>query len=128
MQANKGRDTTPEMRVRRLAHARGFRYRVDARPLTDVNRRADLVFRKVKLAVFIDGYFWHGCPIHHTRAKSNAGFWSEKVAANRTRDLDANERLDTAGWLLIRAWEHESLESVVDRIELTIHDRGVVNI
>ena len=72
--------------MRRLVHAAGLRYRVDARPLAQLNRRADMVFSRAKVAVFIDGCFWHGCPEHHTVARSNASYWAEKVARNRERD------------------------------------------
>lgn len=66
MRANKARDAKPEMFVRRLAHVRGLRYRLDTRPIPELNRRADLVFKGAKVAVFTDGCFWHGCPLHHT--------------------------------------------------------------
>ena len=71
MQGNRRRDTTPEMAVRRLVHAAGLRYRVDAKPLPDLNRRADLVFTRAKVAVFIDGCYWHGCPEHGTTSRTN---------------------------------------------------------
>lgn len=116
MQANKGRDTKPELAVRRAAHAAGLRYRVDHRPIPSVNRRADLVFTRSKVAVFIDGCFWHGCPDHHTVAKSNASFWAEKVQRNRERDSQTNETLMAEGWAVLRAWEHEHPEVVVERI------------
>ncbi len=80
MRANRRRDTTPEMAIRRLAHAQGLRYRVDAKPLPELNRRADLVFTRVKVAVFIDGCYWHGCPAHGTSPKSHADYWSAKIA------------------------------------------------
>lgn len=83
MQGNRRRDTRPELAVRRIVHARGLRYRVDVRPIPELTRRADLVFPRVEVAVFIDGYFWHGCPDHHTVAKANASYWAEKVERNR---------------------------------------------
>lgn len=116
MQSNRRRDTSPELAVRRLAHARGLRYRVDAKPLPDLNRRADLVFTRAKIAVFIDGCYWHGCPAHGTAAKTNAAYWSAKIARNRERDADTNEQLTDAGWLVVRAWEHEDPEVVVARV------------
>src|SRR4051794_16485610 len=106
MQANRGRDTKPEIAVRRAAHAAGLRYRVDHRPLPRINRRADLVFTRAQVAVFVDGCFWHGCPVHHTVAKSNATFWVEKVARTRERDAETDQLLLDAGWTVIRAWEH----------------------
>ncbi|MBW8485905.1 very short patch repair endonuclease [Actinomadura sp. PM05-2] len=107
MQSNKSRDTKPEMALRRAVHAMGLRYRVSARPLPQLRRTADLVFGKAKVAVFVDGCFWHGCPEHHTKAATNAGYWSDKVVRNRERDADTNERLAEAGWAVLRFWEHE---------------------
>jgi DNA mismatch endonuclease (patch repair protein) len=112
MRGNRRRDTKPEMAVRRLVHAAGLRYRVDIRPLPAINRRADVVFTRAKLAVFIDGCFWHGCPEHHTVARSNAEFWAEKVEKNRVRDAETDELLKDAGWTVIRAWEHQSPDAV----------------
>ena len=113
MQANRGRDTKPELAVRRAAHAAGLRYRVDHRPIPTLNRRADLVFTRAKLAVFVDGCFWHGCHEHHTVAKSSALFWSEKVTRNRGRDAETDRLLSDDGWTVIRAWEHEPVTAVL---------------
>ncbi|MFJ8155618.1 very short patch repair endonuclease [Streptomyces sp. NPDC094468] len=107
MQAIRSRDTTPERLIRRLVHAQGLRYRVAARPLSDLRRTADMVFRPSKVAVFIDGCYWHGCPQHYVPPKTNSGYWSDKVARNMARDRDTDERLRAAGWLVIRFWEHE---------------------
>ncbi len=116
MQANRGRDTGPEMAIRRLVHSAGLRYRVDSRPLQGLNRRADLVFTRSRVAVFVDGCFWHGCPDHHTFAKANAQYWAEKVERNRERDAETDRLLAEAGWTVVRAWEHEDAVQVVDRI------------
>lgn len=107
MRSNRGRDTGPELRLRRAIFALGLRYRVDARPLTELNRRADLVFTKAKVAVFLDGCFWHGCPEHHTVARSNADFWSAKVKRNVDRDRETDAALEEAGWTVLRFWEHD---------------------
>ncbi|TCJ21668.1 very short patch repair endonuclease [Nocardioides jejuensis] len=123
MQANRRRDTSPEMAVRRLVHAAGLRYRVDTRPLSDLNRRADLVFRGAKVAVFIDGCYWHGCPKHGTVAKSNADYWSPKIARNRERDAETDRLLVDAGWTVIRAWEHEVPSAVAQRILSAVPER-----
>lgn len=104
------------MAVRRTAHAAGLRFRVDHRPIRDLNRRADLVFTRAKVAVFVDGCFWHGCPTHHTLAKANAAFWAQKVSRNRERDAETDRLLRDAGWTVIRAWEHEAADDVVNRI------------
>ncbi|WP_328582127.1 very short patch repair endonuclease [Streptomyces sp. NBC_00370] len=108
MQAIKSRDTKPEQVVRRLVHAQGLRYRVAAKPLPDLRRTADMVFRPAKVAVFIDGCYWHGCPDHYVPPKTNVGYWSDKVARNMARDRDTNRRLGEAGWTVLRFWEHES--------------------
>src|SRR5580692_10822918 len=88
MQGNKSRDTKPEIAVRSAVHALGMRYRVSARPLAGLRRTADLVFRSARVAVFVDGCFWHGCPAHHSPPKNNAGYWSTKIQGNKSRDRD----------------------------------------
>lgn len=116
MRGNKRKDTMPEMAVRRLVHAAGLRYRVDAKPLPELNRRADLVFTRAKIAVFIDGCFWHGCPKHGTAVKTNATYWSPKIARNKARDAATDEQLAAAGWAVVRVWEHDDPADVADRI------------
>jgi DNA mismatch endonuclease (patch repair protein) len=120
MQANTGRDTKPELALRRAVHALGLRYYVNRRPLKAVRRTADLLFPRVRVAVFLDGCFWHGCPIHHTVAKTNADFWAQKVAANRHRDAQTNALLTEAGWTVVRIWEHELPEEAALRIKKTV--------
>lgn len=124
MQGNRGRDTKPELAVRRAAHALGLRYRVDARPLPKLNRRADLVFTGPRVAVFVDGCFWHGCPEHHTVVKANGSFWADKVRGNRERDADTDQLLEEAGWVVIRAWEHEDPMAVAQRIAAVVKARN----
>src|SRR4051812_33022660 len=99
MQGNRSRDTKPELAVRRLIHAAGLRYQVDVRPEPNLPRRADIVFTKQRIAVFIDGCYWHGCE-HHMRvpSKANADYWSKKLARNAERDTETTERLEQAGW------------------------------
>jgi DNA mismatch endonuclease (patch repair protein) len=116
MQANRGRDTGPELSLRRAVHALGLRYRVSARPLRDFRRTADLVFSRSRVAVFLDGCFWHGCPEHHTVAATNSTFWADKVSGNRARDEETDERLRMAGWESIRIWEHEDPQDAARRI------------
>ncbi|MFD1373368.1 very short patch repair endonuclease [Actinoplanes sichuanensis] len=122
MQANTGRDTKPELALRRAVHSRGLRYFVNRRPIKAVRRTADLVFPRIRLAVFLDGCFWHGCPTHHTVAKTNAAFWADKVATNRRRDLETNTKLTEAGWTVVRIWEHEAIEQAADRIVESVAD------
>ena len=120
MRSNRGRDTKPELALRRAVHALGLRYRVNTRPLLAVRRTADLVFTRAKVAVFLDGCFWHGCPMHHTVAVTNAGFWANKVTDNRRRDADTDQRLSEAGWTSLRVWEHEDPCEAARRIEATV--------
>lgn len=108
MQAIRSRDTKPEKLIRRLVHAQGLRYRVSAKPLPNLRRTADMVFRPAKVAVFIDGCYWHGCPEHYVPPRTNPGYWSGKVAGNVARDRDTDQRLAEAGWTVLRFWEHES--------------------
>lgn len=123
MQSNKGRDTKPELALRSAAHALGLRYRVSVRPIRELRRTADLVFPRLKVAVFLDGCFWHGCPEHHTVAATNAKFWAEKVESNRARDQDTDCRLAAAGWTSIRVWEHEDPNAAAERIREVVNAR-----
>ena len=116
MRAAKPRDTAPEKALRSELHKRGLRYRIDVKPVKELNRRADIVFRSAKVAVFVDGCFWHGCLIHGTQAKANAEFWKNKIKQNQVRDEDTNKRLKKAGWRVIRVWEHENPEKASEKI------------
>ncbi|GAA1015080.1 hypothetical protein Aple_067770 [Acrocarpospora pleiomorpha] len=123
MRANKSRDTKPELALRRAVHALGLRYRVAFRPLKTVRRTADLVFTRAKVAVFLDGCFWHGCPEHHTVAVTNATYWAEKVRRNRERDAHIDRLLDEAGWVVVRIWEHEGPQEAAQRVVDAVHQR-----
>ncbi|MEV3858547.1 very short patch repair endonuclease [Streptomyces sp. NPDC050095] len=120
MQAIRSRDTKPEQAIRRLVHARGLRYRVSARPLPDLRRTADMVFRPTKVAVFIDGCYWHGCPEHYVQPKINKGYWSGKVAGNFARDRDTDSKLRAAGWTVLRFWEHENPDECAAKVVCTV--------
>ncbi|MDC2947011.1 very short patch repair endonuclease [Streptomyces heilongjiangensis] len=110
------RDTVPELAVRRLLHAAGLRYRVNV-PVPGMPRRTiDITFGKARIAVFMDGCFWHGCPEHATQPKANAEWWRTKLDKNVTRDRETTEFLRSAGWTVLRFWEHESPEEVARRI------------
>jgi len=123
MQANKGRDTKPELALRSAVHALGLRYRVSAKPIKNLRRTADMVFRRAKVAVFLDGCFWHGCPRHHTVATTNAQYWADKVETNRARDRDTDSQLSEAGWTSVRVWEHEDAREAALRIRDVVHER-----
>ncbi|MFC6091479.1 very short patch repair endonuclease [Saccharothrix lopnurensis] len=117
MRGNRHKDTGPEMMLRRLLHKRGLRYRVDARPIPEVRRRADIVFPGDRLAVFVDGCYWHGCPDHYRPATRNADFWREKINGNKARDDETNKILIGAGWSVVRVWEHEDVTEAAARVE-----------
>ncbi len=110
------RDNGPEMAVRRLLHARGMRYRVCYRIPGQRRRTIDIAFPRARVAVYIDGCFWHGCPEHRHIPKSNAEWWTAKIRMNRARDTAATVQLETLGWTVLRFWEHEPPELVVTSI------------
>ncbi|KRQ17804.1 very short patch repair endonuclease [Mycobacteroides chelonae] len=116
MRGNRSRDTKPELAVRRLLHASGLRFRVDLRPVREVPRRADIVFTRARIAVFIDGCFWHGCPAHYVPSKTNTEYWMPKIDLNRTRDRETDSLLTASGWTVLRFWSHEPAESVASAI------------
>lgn len=115
MRGNRRRDTKPELAVRRLIHAAGLRYRVDFAPIGG-RSRADIVFTRARVAIYIDGCFWHGCPIHATYPKRNSDYWLPKLERNVERDRETDARLELAGWTVLRFWEHESPEDVAATI------------
>lgn len=120
MRANRSRDTGPELAVRRRVHGAGLRYRVDRRPEPSLRRRADLVFTAARVAVFVDGCYWHGCPVHHRVPKTHSSFWAEKASRNRARDEDTNARLVERGWTVVRIWEHEDPDAAAERIVVAV--------
>ncbi|TXK19766.1 very short patch repair endonuclease [Homoserinibacter sp. GY 40078] len=123
MLANRRRDTKPEVAIRRILHARGLRFRVDYRVLLTSRTRADIAFTRWKVAIFVDGCFWHGCPIHATQPKRNSGYWTPKLARNVERDAQASALLRQNDWTVLRYWEHEDPEDVADDIERVIRAR-----
>ena len=117
MQLQKERDTAPEMALRRELHRLGLRYRLDRMIVPGTRRRVDIVFGPAKLAVFVDGCFWHGCPEHGShKPRVNTWYWSAKIAGNKARDRDTEERLEAAGWRVMRVWEHEDAEEAAREI------------
>ncbi|WP_298431912.1 very short patch repair endonuclease [Ottowia sp.] len=107
----RGRDTRPEMLLRQCVWALGLRYRLQHR----IGRtRPDMVFIAAKLAVFVDGCFWHGCPLHSTKPKNNRDFWDQKLSRNVVRDAEQTQWLESQGWRVLRIWEHEIDASPAD--------------
>ena len=113
MRANRRKDTKPELALRRALHGRGYRYRKDYRlDLAGGTRvRPDIVFTARKVAIFVDGCFWHGCPEHGSRPAVNVWYWEPKLRRNAERDRAADAALAAAGWAVVRVWEHEPLEA-----------------
>jgi DNA (cytosine-5)-methyltransferase 1 len=116
MAATRGRDNAAERALRSALYKNGFRFRVHRKVLKGLHRTADIAFMSLRVAIFLDGCFWHGCPVHATWPKTNARWWREKIEANRRRDRDTDQRLKASGWSVIRVWEHESVEVALKRM------------
>lgn len=116
MSANRGRDTSPEVALRSALHRRGLRFFKHQRPLPGVRCEVDVMFPSARVAVFIDGCFWHGCPDHATRPVTNAEWWNAKLDANLSRDQRNRALLRANGWHVVRIWEHEPLETAVSTV------------
>ncbi|MGW1740724.1 very short patch repair endonuclease [Nocardia sp. NPDC001965] len=112
--------TAPELALRRELHRRGLRYFVDRAPIRGQRRRADVVFPRRRVAVYVDGCFWHRCPDHATDPKNNAAWWAEKLAGNVSRDRATDTALRAAGWQVIRIWEHEDPVQAADRVQAAL--------
>jgi len=121
MRANRRRDTKPEVAVRSALHRLGLRFRKDL-PIRLASRsvRPDIVFTRSKIAVFIDGCFWHQCPEHGTMPRANRDYWGPKLARNVERDRAVDLALAADGWTVIRAWEHEPAGQVAERVERAV--------
>jgi DNA mismatch endonuclease (patch repair protein) len=125
MLANRRRDTAPEMALRRELHRRGFRYRVDYAPVPGLRCRADIVFTKPRVAVFVDGCFWHACPEHGNLPMANRDWWRAKLDGNVVRDRRNDQTLFTAGWRVIRIWEHVPIADAADRVSALLEPSPV---
>jgi DNA mismatch endonuclease (patch repair protein) len=117
MAAIRRKDTKPERTIRSMLHAAGKRYRVDVRmDLEGTRPRPDILFTRARVAVFVDGCFWHCCPEHGRQPGVNVGYWGPKLERNVARDRAADEALAAAGWKVVRVWEHEAPAEAVERI------------
>ena len=121
MRANRRRDTKPELLLRSALHRRGWRFRVDF-PLRTEDRRVrpDIVFTRRRVAVFVDGCFWHSCPLHGGRPRANATYWEQKLLRNVDRDKADSDSLERSGWTVVRVWEHESISEAVSAVETAL--------
>jgi DNA mismatch endonuclease (patch repair protein) len=126
MRANRRKDTKPELALRRALHAQGYRYRKDYRlELPGTRVRPDIAFTARRVAVFVDGCFWHCCPEHGSQPANNTWYWAPKLARNVERDRAADAALAAAGWSVVRVWEHESLEAAVAVVATTLAATGL---
>lgn len=126
MAANRRRDTSPELALRSLLHGLGLRFRVDYAIRLEGRRpiRADVVFTRRRVAVFVDGCFWHSCPQHGSQPKTNTDYWQPKLQRNRERDALYSRLLEEAGWRVIRIWEHESAPEAAARVVEAVRTDG----
>jgi DNA mismatch endonuclease (patch repair protein) len=123
MRATRSKDTRPEIRLRQELHALGLRYRVNKLVIPSLRRRADVVFGPAKVAVYMDGCFWHGCEQHVVWPRRNADWWRQKIKATQERDADTDRRLIADGWLPIRIWEHDDVSVAAARIAEIVRAR-----
>ena len=123
MRANRRTDTKPKMALRQALHRQGYRYRKDLRLDLPARRvRPDIAFTSRRVAVFIDGCFWHACPQHGSKPKSNEWYWSPKLLKNQERDRAADAALQDAGWTVVRLWEHVPVEAAVAAVIAAVGD------
>jgi len=126
MKANRRTNTKPELALRSALYARGYRYRKDFRlDLPARKVRPDIVFTSRKVAVFVDGCFWHACPEHGSKPKNNEWYWSPKLLKNQERDRAADEALSKAGWTVVRLWEHVPVAEAVAAVIAAVGDPRV---
>ncbi|MDT0308451.1 very short patch repair endonuclease [Streptomyces sp. DSM 44917] len=123
MRRQRREETGPELAVRRLLHAAGLRYRLHHRVPGMARRRIDIAFPGPRIAVFLDGCFWHCCPQHASYPKANAEHWRRKFEQNTVRDTETTVHLQGAGWTVLRFWEHESPEEVAVKVADTVRER-----
>ncbi len=122
MKSQKRRDTGPELEIRSQLHRLGYRFRVDY-PIPGTRRRVDIAFTRKRVAVFVDGCFWHSCPRHRTTPRSNRRWWEQKLADNVTRDRSTDVALRRDGWKVVRVWEHELSSRAVAKIQRSVDAR-----
>jgi len=127
MQRQGRRDTKPEIALRRELHRHGLRYRLCERPIPELRRNIDVVFRAVRIAIEVRGCFWHHCPQHGTIPKSNSEWWRQKFARTQARDSETEQLLQDAGWVLLWVWEHENPVEVAATVKAMINARRTLS-
>lgn len=115
-----GSESSTERVLRSALHARGLRFRKHVEPLPDVRCRPDVVFTRARVAVFVDGCFWHQCPEHFRPSRRNAEWWAAKLQRNVARDREQDLALAEAGWIVVRVWEHEEVDAAADRVSAIV--------
>jgi DNA mismatch endonuclease (patch repair protein) len=125
MSRQRTRDTAPEKALRVQLHRLGLRYRIHSRPPAGKGREIDVLFVRARVAVFVDGCYWHGCPDHSSWPRANEAFWRAKIEGNRARDTVISATLSAAGWRVVRVWEHEAAGEAATRIAAIVHQRGL---
>lgn len=126
MKGNRKRDTRPELALRSALHRAGLRFRCDY-PMRLPGRRPiriDIAFTRARIAVVVDGCFWHCCPDHSSTPKANRSYWGPKLARNVRRDAETEAALATLGWRTIRVWEHENPDDAAERVRLAFASRA----
>ena len=123
MRRQRERNTGPELALRRRLTRAGLRYRIHYRPLPGLVREADIAFPGLRVAVFVDGCFWHGCSEHRSLPRSNADFWLAKITKNGLRDRDTDNLLGQSGWQVLRLWEHLTEEQMAEKVIRLVVDR-----
>jgi DNA mismatch endonuclease (patch repair protein) len=124
MRGNRWRDTRPEVRLRSVLHAKGHRFRVNLKvEIPGLRVRPDIVFSRCRLAVFVDGCFWHSCRHHGTLPRVNTAYWLPKLERVAKRDRRVRNLLSAAGWTVVRIWEHTPLEEAADIIQAAIQEK-----
>lgn len=123
MEAQRRKDTSPEVALRKMLFADGLRYRVNYKVPGAPRRTIDIAFPSRRVAVFIDGCFWHGCPQHGLAPKHNGDWWASKLAKNHERDVETTGLLESQGWTVLRFWEHEDLTEEAARVKSVIANR-----
>ncbi|NEE29656.1 very short patch repair endonuclease [Streptomyces sp. TSRI0384-2] len=122
MRSNRARDTKPELRLRSSLHREGLRFRVNARPVATLRRTADVLFTKHKVAVFVDGCYWHGCSTHRSIPSTNREFWVSKIEGNKSRDRETDSLLVEHGWFVVRVWEHTPIDDAAALVRLGLEE------
>lgn len=123
MQGNRGRDSRPELALRSALHRLGLRFRKHTQPLVGLRCRADVVFPREKIAIFVDGCFWHSCPLHGNVPNDKGGYWTAKLERNVERDQRNNRALEEAGWLVLRFWEHDDPVAAATQVRAVLITR-----